>query len=143
VPTRSPHPKGRLEHAPPLDFWIVTSNPRCHNTPSSAWVPPFQLSHPAELSSTCGWRVGADGKMHKVRADAKVTIDDEETLNLEDWINIFHGPPCDVDAMVELVQENNRRGKYIPPKEETPEGKTYANANQKVRRLKQAPSGSP
>jgi hypothetical protein len=71
--------------------------------------------------------------MHRIRSDAKVIIDDEETLNLEDWINIFHGPPCDVDSMVELVQDNNRRGKFLPPKEETPEGVTYANANQSVR----------
>jgi len=73
-----------------------------------------------------------DGKMHKVREDAKVIIDDEETLNLEDWINIFHGPPCNVDSMVELVQDSNKRGKFLPPKEETPEGITYANANQTV-----------
>jgi len=78
--------------------------------------------------------------MHKVREDAKVIIDDEETLNLEDWINIFHGPPCNVDSMVELVQDSNKRGKFLPPKEETPEGITYANANQTVRVVSARPS---
>lgn len=57
--------------------------------------------------------------MHKARKGVNIPVEDELTLNLEDWINIFHGPPCTVDSMVELIQQKNRKGKFLPPKDDS------------------------
>jgi len=37
----------------------------------------------------------------------------ESTINREEWVNIFVGPPCNVDSCVELIMRKNSQGRYL------------------------------
>jgi osmotically-inducible protein OsmY len=37
----------------------------------------------------------------------------EATINREEWVNIFVGPPCNVDSCVELIMRKNQQGRYL------------------------------
>ncbi|KAK3244313.1 hypothetical protein CYMTET_46069 [Cymbomonas tetramitiformis] len=37
------------------------------------------------------------------------------TLNREEWVNIFVGPPCNVDSCISLIKRKNEQGRYIVP----------------------------
>ncbi|KAK3244954.1 hypothetical protein CYMTET_45456 [Cymbomonas tetramitiformis] len=43
------------------------------------------------------------------------SAEEEASINREEWVNVFVGPPCTVDDCIAVIQQANERGKYIIP----------------------------
>lgn len=57
--------------------------------------------------------VNSEAEMQEIDPEAleDERMANESTINREEWVNIYVGPPCTVDSCVELIQRKNKQAR--------------------------------